>query len=99
AAALGLVVDAERRRVTYQGREIALTKIEFDLLATLAATPGRVRTRGQLVETVWGPSYALTERTVDSHLKGLRRKLEEGGAPPALVETVRGVGFRLREEP
>jgi DNA-binding response OmpR family regulator len=94
----GLVVDAERRRVTYDGREIGLTKIEFDLLAALATTPGRVRTRGQLVETVWGPSYALTERTVDSHLKGLRRKLEEAGAPAALVETVRGVGFRLREE-
>jgi two-component system catabolic regulation response regulator CreB len=93
----GLVVDAERRRVTYGGREVGLTKIEFDLLAALAATPGRVRTRGQLVETVWGPSYALTERTVDSHLKGLRRKLEEAGAPAALVETVRGVGFRLRE--
>jgi DNA-binding response OmpR family regulator len=99
AAAAGLVVDAERRRVTFGGREVVLTKIEFDLLAALAATPGRVRTRGQLVETVWGPSYALTERTVDSHLKGLRRKLEEAGAPATLVETVRGVGFRLREEP
>jgi DNA-binding response OmpR family regulator len=99
APAAGLVVDAERRRVTFGGREVGLTKIEFDLLAALAATPGRVRTRGQLVETVWGPSYALTERTVDSHLKGLRRKLEEAGAPASLVETVRGVGFRLREEP
>ncbi|HEU4407950.1 MAG TPA: response regulator transcription factor [Polyangiaceae bacterium] len=99
APAPGLVVDAERRRVTFAGREVGLTKIEFDLLAALAATPGRVRTRGQLVETVWGPSYALTERTVDSHLKGLRRKLEEAGAPATLVETVRGVGFRLREEP
>jgi two-component system catabolic regulation response regulator CreB len=96
-AAAGLSIDAERRRVTYEGREIALTKIEFDLLATLAASPGRVRTRSQLVAAVWGPQYALTERTVDSHFKGLRRKLEEGGAPPNLVETVRGVGFRLRE--
>jgi DNA-binding response OmpR family regulator len=98
-AAPGLLVDVERRRATFDGREIALTKIEFDLLATLAESPGRVRTRGQLVERVWGPSYALTERTVDSHFKGLRRKLEEAGAPGALIETVRGVGFKLREAP
>jgi two-component system catabolic regulation response regulator CreB len=56
-----------------------------------------VRSRGQLVERVWGSSYALTERTVDSHFKGLRRKLEEAGAPANLIETVRGVGFKLRE--
>ena len=97
-AGVGLSVDEERRLATWDGHEIALTKIEFDLLATLAEAPGRVRTRGQLVERVWGPAYALTERTVDSHFKGLRRKLEEAGAPPLLVETVRGVGFKLRED-
>lgn len=97
-AAAGLVVDPERRTATFAGREITLTKIEFDLLAALAETPGRVRTRGQLVEKIWGRDYALTERTVDSHLKGLRRKLEDAGAPPSLVETVRGVGFKLRED-
>jgi two-component system catabolic regulation response regulator CreB len=95
----GLEVDLERRRVSHGGVEVPLTKIEFDLLAALAEAPGRVRTRGQLVERVWGPAYALTERTVDSHLKGLRRKLEDAGASPSLVETVRGVGFKLREEP
>jgi DNA-binding response OmpR family regulator len=95
----GLIVDAERRSATFSGRPIALTKIEFDLLFALAESPGLVRTRGQLVERIWGPDYALTERTVDSHLKGLRRKLEEAGAPPTLVETVRGVGFKLREDP
>lgn len=94
-----LLVDAERRVATFDGREVSLTKIEFDLLAALAEVPGRVRTRAQLVERVWGPSYALTERTVDSHFKGLRRKLEDCGAPAALVETVRGVGFKLRDEP
>jgi DNA-binding response OmpR family regulator len=97
ASGEGLSVDPERRLATWAGREIPLTKLEFDLLLALAQTPGRVRTRGQLVEHVWGPSYALTERTVDSHFKGLRRKLEEVGAPSTLVETVRGVGFRLRE--
>ena len=96
--AVGLHLDAERRTATYGGRDIPLTKIELDLLLALAESPGRVRTRGQLVERIWGRDYALTERTVDSHLKGLRRKLEETGAPPTLVETVRGVGFKLRED-
>jgi DNA-binding response OmpR family regulator len=93
----GLAVDRERRRVTYAGREAPLTKLEFELMATLAETPGRVRTRAQLVARVWGDAYALTERTVDSHVKGLRRKLEEAGAPAGAIETVRGVGFRLVE--
>lgn len=95
--ASGLAVDVDRRRATYAGRELPLTKLEFDLLSVLAESPGLVKTRGQIVEKVWGTAYALTERTVDSHLKGLRRKLEEAGAPPGLVETVRGVGFRLQE--
>lgn len=92
-----LDVDPERRVVSWDHQEIPLTKLEFDLLAVLADAPGRVRSRGQLVESVWGSSYALTERTVDSHFKGLRRKLEEAGAPANLIETVRGVGFKLRE--
>jgi DNA-binding response OmpR family regulator len=92
-----LVVDPERRRATFAGADLALTKIEFDLLSVLAEAPGRVRTREQLVRRVWGETYALAERTVDSHFKGLRRKLTEAGAPQALIETVRGVGFTLRE--
>jgi two-component system catabolic regulation response regulator CreB len=95
--ATGLAVDGERRVASWSGRVLALTKLEFDLLAALARAPGRVHTRGQLLDRVWGESVALTERTVDSHLKGLRRKLEEAGAPATLVETVRGVGFKLRE--
>ena len=95
--AAALEVDSERRRVRWAGTDVTLTRIEFDLLAALGEVPGKVRTRTQLVERIWGPSYALTERTVDSHFKGLRRKLEEAGAPADLIETVRGVGFRLRE--
>lgn len=95
-AVVGLSVDRERRSVSWSGREVALTRIEFDLLAVLAEAPGRVRTREQLVSRVWGDDWALAERTVDSHFKGLRRKLAEAGAPN-LVETVRGVGFTLRE--
>lgn len=97
AAAAGLAIDGERRVASWSGRALALTKLEFDLLAALARAPGRVHTRGQLLDRVWGESVALTERTVDSHLKGLRRKLEEAGAPATLIETVRGVGFKLRE--
>lgn len=93
-----LVVDAERRRATFSGTDLLLTKIEFDLLAVLAEAPGRVRTRAQLVRQVWGDAYALAERTVDSHFKGLRRKLTEAGAPATFIETVRGVGFTIREQ-
>ena len=94
--AAALLVDPATRRATFGRSELALTKIEFDLLSVLAASPGRVLTREQLVEKVWGNDYALTPRTVDSHFKGLRRKLELAGAPEGLIETVRAVGFRLR---
>ncbi len=94
----GVQLDIEKRVVSFHGASIPLTKIELDLLIALASTHGKVMTRAQLVEVVWGPGYALTERTVDSHFKGLRRKFEEAGVSAALVETVRGVGFRLREE-
>ena len=96
-ASLGLVVDSLGRQASFSGKDLGLTKIEFDLLAVLAEAPGRVRTREHLVARVWGEEYILAERTVDSHFKGLRRKLAEAGAPTTLVETVRGVGFTLRE--
>lgn len=92
-----IVLDAERREARYEGRPLSLTKTEFDLLAVLAAAPGRVHTRAQLVARIWGDGHALTERTVDTHVKALRRKLAEAGAPPSLVEAVRGVGFKVYE--
>jgi DNA-binding response OmpR family regulator len=95
----GLHLDLSRREASYEGRRLALTKTELDLLAVLAAAPGRVYTRGQLVERVWGDGHALTERTVDSHVKLLRRKLDDGGAPASLVVAVRGVGFKLSDAP
>jgi two-component system catabolic regulation response regulator CreB len=93
-----VVVDVERRTVTYAKRAVDLTKIEFDLLAVLAQSPGRVLTREQLVRRVWGDGYAISERTIDSHVKALRRKLGEAGASPAIVAAVRGVGFKMIEE-
>ncbi len=92
-----LHVDLERRVAAFAGRPLALTKIEFDLLAVLAAAPGRVHTREQLVERVWGGRVAMTERTVDSHVKALRRKLAAAGAGDAFIACVRGVGFKLQE--
>ena len=92
-----LAIDVERREVTYAGRVVALTKLEFDLLAVLAGHPERVQSRDQIVQRVWGGDYALTERTVDSHVKALRRKLGEAGAAPTLITAVRGVGFKLCE--
>jgi DNA-binding response OmpR family regulator len=92
-----LVVDAGRRDVAYAGRPVDLTKIEFDILVVLASAPGRVLTRDQIVRRVWGDGYSLGDRTVDSHVKGLRRKLGEAGADASLITAVRGVGFKLRE--
>lgn len=85
-----VVVDVEARRCSRHGRPVELTRREFDLLAALVERPGRVHTREQLLERVWGTPY-LTEKTVDVHVAGLRRKLGEGFR----VSAVRGVGYRL----
>jgi DNA-binding response OmpR family regulator len=92
-----LVVDKDRRAATYAGRDLTLTKIEFDVLEALAAAPGRVHTRAQLVTRVWGDGFSLTERTVDSHVKALRKKLADVGADGSMIVAVRGVGFKLAE--
>ncbi|HLV66551.1 MAG TPA: response regulator transcription factor [Polyangiaceae bacterium] len=88
-------VELETRRAYVETRELELTRVEFDLLACLVQSPGRVFTRAQLIDRVWGDGFAITDRTVDSHVKALRRKLSELGADPAVIETVRGVGFRV----
>ena len=97
-AVLPLAVDEATRRATVNGRAIELTRVEFDLLACMLSAPGRVFTRAQLIDRVWGDGFAITDRTVDSHVKGLRRKVTDAGGDAALVETVRGVGYRLRSE-
>ncbi|HEY3237856.1 MAG TPA: response regulator transcription factor [Polyangiaceae bacterium] len=91
-------VDGERRRAKVCGRTLELTRVEFDLLATLLESPGRVFTRVQLIDRVWGDGFAITDRTVDSHVKSLRRKVGESGADPGLIETVRGVGYRVTDD-
>lgn len=88
-------VDETTRRATVQGNALELTRVEFDLLASLIREPGRVYTRAQLIDKVWGDGFAITDRTVDSHVKGLRKKVSEAGGDPNVIETVRGVGYRV----
>ncbi len=90
-----LTIDKAAHRVTVDGDTLALTSTEFSLLATLAERRGRVQSREELLNTVWGYEYAGYGRTVDTHIRRLREKL--GGAGE-LVETVRGVGYRFMEE-
>lgn len=88
-------IDEERRRVLAQGREIDLTRKEFDLLATLMREHGRVMTRNRLLERVWGYDHPGETRTVDVHVRQLRKKLGQPAADG--IETVVGVGYRFRE--
>jgi DNA-binding response OmpR family regulator len=97
ASALPLAVDEATRRATVEGRPIELTKVEFDLLSCLLSAPGRVFTRAQLIDRVWGDGFAITDRTIDSHVKSLRKKLEAAHGDPNLIETVRGVGYRVND--
>jgi two-component system catabolic regulation response regulator CreB len=92
-----LSVDDQTRRATASGRDLELTRVEFDLLACLLSAPGRVFTRGELIDRVWGDGFAITDRTIDSHVKGLRKKVEGAGGDVNIIETVRGVGYRVRE--
>ncbi len=89
-----LVLRPDQRGVTVEGLPVDLTRSEFDLLALLARRPGRVFTRAQVVDTMHGPGYPVTDRSVDVHVVSLRKKL---GAHGDRIETVRGVGYRFRE--
>lgn len=94
-----LTTDATTREASVAGKPIDLTRVEFDLLACLLENPGRVYTRAQLIDSVWGDGFAISDRTVDSHVKSLRRKVGEAGGDPGLIETVRGVGYRVTNRP
>jgi DNA-binding response OmpR family regulator len=93
----GLLVDLGRRQVAVDGRDVALTYLEFELLASLARQPGMVLARRQLLERVWGHDYVGDDHLLDVHVAKLRRKLGDDPATPRFIETVRGVGFRLAE--
>lgn len=91
-----LEVNAETRRVTVGGQAVDLTPSEFGILQTLIARPGRVFTRMELLDAVQGEAYAGYERTIDVHVKNLRLKIEPDPRTPRYIETVYGVGYRLR---
>jgi len=90
-----LTIDQERHEATLLGQPIALTALEYALLTTLAAHPGRVFTRDQLLENVWGQDYFGDDHVVDVHIANLRKKLGDDSAAPAYIETVRGAGYRF----
>ncbi len=94
----GLAVDLRRRRAQLDGRELDLTRREFDLLAFLAGQPGVVVPRRELLSEVWRQSYG-DDQTIDVHLSWLRRKLGETAANPRYLHTLRGVGVKLEPPP
>jgi DNA-binding response OmpR family regulator len=93
----GLVVDPSRRSVEVRDVPVQLTYVEFELLRTLAANPGRVFSRRQLLEALWGDSSYREPRTIDVHVRHLREKLERDPSEPEYILTVRGAGYRFRD--
>ena len=92
-----LCLDPERHRAVVDGQPVELTPSEFKLLQALARSPGRVFSRFELINRVQGHDYDGYERTIDAHVKNLRRKIEPDAARPRYVQTVHGVGYRLSE--
>ena len=94
-----LRIDTTRRSVQARGTAVQLTYLEFELLRTLASHPGRVFTRKQLLDELWGGSEFRDPRTIDVHVRHLREKVERDPAEPELIFTVRGAGYRFRDTP
>ncbi len=95
----GLVIDRGRREVLVDGRAVDLTALDFDLLAALGDAPGRVFSRRQLLERVWGGDFFGDERIVDVHVRTIRAALGDDPGSPRFVGTVRGVGYRCVAKP
>jgi DNA-binding response OmpR family regulator len=91
----GLTLDPQRRELHVGGHEVRLSALEFDLLHALAASPGRVFSRAQLLEEVWGYDFYGDERVVDVHVRGMRKALGDDAAAPRVIGTVRGVGYKF----
>jgi DNA-binding response OmpR family regulator len=92
-------IDLARREVFRGGKAKDLTSLQFDLLAALVDAPGRVFTRGQLIERVWGWDFFGDERIVDVHIRNLRKALDDDASDPEVIGTVRGVGYKLVAAP
>ncbi len=93
-----LTIDPKKRMVTDNGENLNLTAKEFDLLYHFASNPGRVYTRAELLEQVWGYSHSGYDHTVNSHINRLRAKIEQNPAKPHYILTVWGVGYKFYEE-
>ena len=93
----GLRIDSGRRSVDVRGEPVQLTYVEFELLRALASNPGRVFSRRQLLEALWGDSAYREPRTIDVHVRHLREKLERDASEPEFILTVRGAGYRFRD--
>lgn len=94
----GVTLDLAQRTASVNDQPLELTTMEFDLLALLIEHPGQVFTRLQLLERAQGTAYEGYERTIDVHIKNLRKKLDDDSQDPRFIETVRGVGYRFRRE-
>jgi DNA-binding response OmpR family regulator len=92
-----LVISLPHRTVERDGERIELTTSEFELLRVLASSPGRVFTRGQLLDSIRGVSFESYERAIDAHIKNLRKKLEPDPRHPVYVLTVYGVGYKFSD--
>ncbi|MDA8442866.1 MAG: response regulator transcription factor, partial [Peptococcaceae bacterium] len=93
-----LLIDTERFLVLVNGQSMDLTPKEMELLKLLAANQGKVFSRDYLMERIWGYDFAGDTRTVDVHVRHLRQKIEQDPANPQFIETVRGVGYRFKQE-
>ncbi|MFN8510933.1 MAG: response regulator transcription factor [Deinococcaceae bacterium] len=94
-----LKMDPASRQIWKDGVNLSLSKIEFEILSAFLSTPGMVWSRERLLDRVWGNDFPDVERVVDVHIKNLRKKLGDDPDHPTFIETVRGVGYRLREHP
>lgn len=92
-----LRIDPGRRLVTKRGKEVDVTYVEFEILAELARSRGRVVGREELLERVWGDAHYRDPRTIDVHIRHLREKIERDSKMPRYLHTVRGIGYSLRE--
>lgn len=92
---LGIRIDTERHEVTVRGEQVAMPLREFEVLSLLMRNSGRVLTRGQLIDRVWGSDYFGDTKTLDVHIKRIRARIEENPRQPKIIHTVRGVGYRF----
>ena len=95
--ASGLVLDESRHRAALNGHDLELTGVEFKLLQFLAANPGRIYGRQQLMDRIYRDQRIVADRTIDSHIKKLRKKIAGTGSPVELIHSVYGVGYKFEE--